>query len=99
MCVQAALKKTTWLVGWLIFCRVFELPSPRNALKRDKQIAEKSVLIFSPDFFAKTFRADFCETLCFIAFELPSLRNTRKRDKTKKSEEALTSPGFDMDFL
>jgi hypothetical protein len=28
------------------FCRVFELPSPRNAQKRDKKIEKKSVLIF-----------------------------------------------------
>jgi hypothetical protein len=65
----------TWLVGSSeakkvpglvkkseIFCRVFELPSPRNAQKRDKQNREKtgfflSIVLknFSKRFFWKTF--------------------------------------------
>jgi hypothetical protein len=45
------------------FYRVFELPSPRNAQKRDKNKIEKqSVWFFFVDFFVKivkTFRHDF----------------------------------------
>jgi hypothetical protein len=81
-----------------IFNRVFELPSPRNAQKRDKKTF---------DFFVKTFRHNvFCKTF-YSVFELPSLQNTRKRDKTKKVKEKLTlkllsislEKVFDMDFL
>jgi hypothetical protein len=43
-----------------IFYRVFELPSPRNAQKRDKkQIEKKTVWDFLVDFLVKTFRHDF----------------------------------------
>jgi hypothetical protein len=41
------------------FNRVFELPSPRNAPKRDKTIEEKIGFGFLVDFFVKTFRHDF----------------------------------------
>jgi hypothetical protein len=62
------------VVGWFlggrkstrvdhIFCeilnRVFDLPSPRNAQKRDKQNVEKTGFGFFVDFFVKTFRHDF----------------------------------------
>jgi hypothetical protein len=50
-----------------IFCGVFELPSPRNAQKRDKQNREKVVLGFLVDFFVKTFRHDFLQKI-FIVF-------------------------------
>jgi hypothetical protein len=93
----------------MFFYRVFELPSSRNAQKRDKkQIREKVGFGFLVEFFVKTFRHDFfCKTVFGSVFELPSLRNTRKRDKTKKVEEKLTSKFFveilgkvfDMDFL
>jgi hypothetical protein len=69
------------------FNRVFELPSSRNAQKRDKKNREKVGFGFLVDFFVKTFRHDF---FCGV-FELPSLKNTRKRDKTKKVKEKLTS--------
>jgi hypothetical protein len=42
-------------------CRVFELPSPRNAQKRDKKNREKIGFGFLVEFFVKTFRHDvFC---------------------------------------
>jgi hypothetical protein len=92
------------------FCRVFELPSPGNVQKRDKQNrGGKSVWDFFVDFFVKTFRHDFFVKRVRSVFELPSRRNTRKRDKKKDVEEKLTSKYlifvnflgkvFDMDFL
>jgi hypothetical protein len=64
------IKKATYLPTYLffkkpqktrpIFYRVFELPSPRNAQKRDKNYFEKkSVLDFWSKIFVKTFRHDF----------------------------------------
>jgi hypothetical protein len=59
--------------GWSFFFvrffyRVFELPSPRNAQKRDKRNREKMGFGFFVDFFAKTFRHDFfCKTF-FVVF-------------------------------
>jgi hypothetical protein len=41
------------------FYRVFELPSPRNAQKRDKQIEKQIDFGFFVDVFVKTFRHDF----------------------------------------
>jgi hypothetical protein len=51
------------------FYRVFELPSSRNAQKRDKRKFEKkSVLDFLSNFLLKTFRHDFlCKTF-FVVF-------------------------------
>jgi hypothetical protein len=39
--------------------RVFDLPSPRNAHKRDKQIREKYGFVFFGRFLVKTFRHGF----------------------------------------
>jgi hypothetical protein len=54
-------KKVPGLVRFLckIVYRVFELPSPRNAQKRDKRKLRKSVLDFLSISFVKTFRHDF----------------------------------------
>jgi hypothetical protein len=93
-----------------IFYRVFELPSSRNALKRDKKKSRKSRFWIFGRIFCKFFSTRFVLQNVFCSvFELPSLRNTRKRDKTKKVEEKLTSiffliveilgKVFDMDFL
>jgi hypothetical protein len=53
-------KKVPGLVRFFsgIFCRVFDLPSPRNAQARDNKIEKKSVWDFFVDFFVKTFRHD-----------------------------------------
>jgi hypothetical protein len=94
-------------VGQIYFCdmcyRVFELPSPRNAQKRDKTKPRKNQFWIFGRIFVKTFRHD---VFCF-AFELSSLRNTRKRDKTKENRGKLTSKCllvfvgkvFDIDFV
>jgi hypothetical protein len=58
------------------FYRVSELPSPRNAQKRNKQIGKKIGFRFPPDFFVKTFRHDVFAKGFSSAFELPSLRST-----------------------
>jgi hypothetical protein len=42
-----------------IFYRVFELPLPRNAQKRDKKNREKVGFGVLVEFFVKTFRHDF----------------------------------------
>jgi hypothetical protein len=52
----------------IFFYRVFELPSPRNAQKRDKKIREKISFGLLVEFFVKTFRDDFfCKTF-FVVF-------------------------------
>jgi hypothetical protein len=90
--------------------RVFELPSSRNAQKRDKQNSRKSRFWIFGRIFCKNFSTRFfLQNVFGSVFELPSLRNTRKRDKTKKVEEKLTSnflskfwkkfSTFGMDFL
>jgi hypothetical protein len=90
-----------------MFGGVFELPSPRNAQKRDKQNREKIGFGFLVECLVKKIRHDFfCTTLCSV-FEVPSLRNTGDRDKTKKVQGELTSKilsvflggVFDMEFL
>jgi hypothetical protein len=49
------------------FCRVFELPSPRNAQKYDQKNREKIGFGFLVDFFVKTFRHDFfCKTFSVV---------------------------------
>jgi hypothetical protein len=91
----------------IFFYRVFELPSPRNAQKRDKTNREKIGFGFLVELFCKNFSTRFFFAQRFFSvFKLPSLRNTRKRDK-KKVEEKLTSKilsiflgkDFDMGFL
>jgi hypothetical protein len=53
----------------MFFYRVFELPSPRNAQKRDKKNQEKLGFGFLVDFFVKTFRHDvFCKTYFCVFF-------------------------------
>jgi hypothetical protein len=71
-------QKSTRLVRYFsrYFYRVFELPSPRNAQKRDKQIEKKSVLDFLVDFFVKLFDTIFLQNIFCNVFELSSLRNT-----------------------
>jgi hypothetical protein len=68
-------KKVPGLVRFFceIFYRVFELPSPRNAKKREKKkIEKKSVL----DFFCREkIGFGFFVVFCGV-FELPSLSNT-----------------------
>jgi hypothetical protein len=92
----------------IFFYRVFELPSSRNAQKRDKKKSRKSRFwIFGRIFFTNFSTRFFLQSVFCSVFELSSLRNTRKRDKTKKVEEKLTSKFlvknlekvFDMDFL
>jgi hypothetical protein len=94
----------------IFFYRVFELPSPRNAQKRNKRNREKIGFGFLVELFivCKNLSTPcFLQNVLFGVFELPSLRNTRKRDKTNKTEEKLTSKFwwifggkvFDMDFL
>jgi hypothetical protein len=78
----------------IFFYRVFELPSPRNAQKRDNKIEKSGFWIFGR-IFCKSFWTRFVLQNVFCSvFELPSLRNTRKRDETKKVEEQLTSICF-----
>jgi hypothetical protein len=51
------------------FYRFFELPSPRNAQKRDKKKIEKKIGFgFFVDFFVKTFRHDFFCKKFFVVF-------------------------------
>jgi hypothetical protein len=50
------------------FNRVFELPSPRNAHKRDKKKLRKIGFGFFVDFFVKTFRHDFFCKPFFVVF-------------------------------
>jgi hypothetical protein len=92
----------------ILFYRVFKLPSPRNAQKRDKKKSRKNRFWVFGRFFCKNFSTRcFLQKVLFSVFEVPSLRNTRKRDKTKKLEGKLTSKFrsiclgkvFDMDFL
>jgi hypothetical protein len=59
--------------GWvrffsIFFYRVFKLPSPGNAQKRDKQIEEKIGFGFLVDFFVNTFRHVFffCKTFLVV---------------------------------
>jgi hypothetical protein len=76
----------------IFFYRVFELPSSRNAQKRDKNKSRKSRFGIFGRFVCKNFSTRFfCKLFFCSVFELPSLKNTRKRDKTKKVEENLTS--------
>jgi hypothetical protein len=49
------------------FNHIFELPSPRNAQKRDINKSRKSRSGIFVDFFVKTFRHDFCKTF-FVVF-------------------------------
>jgi hypothetical protein len=87
-----------------IFYRVFELPSPSNAQKRDKRNRETIGFGFLVDVFFDTM---FFSKHFFSVFEIPSLRNTRKRDTTKNVEKTLTSiflsiclgKVFDIDFF
>jgi hypothetical protein len=73
----------------IFFIRFFELPSPKNARKRDKKKSRKKKSIFWIRIFGRIFCKNF-STRCFFqnvyfgVFELPSLRNTRRCDKTKE---------------
>jgi hypothetical protein len=73
------------------FPRVFELPSPRNAQKRDKTNRESRKKngfgFFSSSFLQKLFDTICLQNVFCSVFEIPSLRNTRERDKTKKSRK------------
>jgi hypothetical protein len=70
-------KSVTPVVGWwvrgqkrtrIFFYRVFELPSPRNAQKRDKQNREKNRFWTSGRIFCKSFSTIFfCKTF-FVVF-------------------------------
>jgi hypothetical protein len=76
-----------------MFCRVFELPSPRSAQKRDKNKSrKKSVLDFLSIYFKNVFDMDFlqkwlCGLWCFCTLGLEiaepplprKLRNAQKR--------------------
>jgi hypothetical protein len=75
-----------------IFYRVFELPLPRNARKRDKKNREKVGFGLLVEFFVKAFRHDFCCKTFFVVF-LNSHRwkTPENAIKQKKVEEKLTS--------
>jgi hypothetical protein len=61
-----------------IFYRVSELPSPRNAQKREIKIEKKIGFGLFVDLFCKSVSTRFFyKTFFCSAFELPSLRNTR----------------------
>jgi hypothetical protein len=55
------------------FYRVFELPSPKNALKRDKRNGEKIGFVFFVVFFENLFDTIFWQNVFCCVFELPSL--------------------------
>jgi hypothetical protein len=75
-----------------VFCSVFELPSLRNTLKRNKtkKVEEKLTSKFLSIFLEKVFDMDFLQKYLFGVFELPLPRNaqkcTIKKVKEKKSD-------------
>jgi hypothetical protein len=74
------------------FNRVFELPSPRNAQKRDLKNREKNRFWIFGRMFCKSFSTRcFLQNVVLCVFEFLSLQITRKRDKTKEVEQKLAS--------
>jgi hypothetical protein len=73
-----------------IFYRVFELPLPRNAQKRDKkEIREKVGFGLLVEFFVKPFDTDFLPKYLYGVFELPLPRNAQKRTKKKAKKKKV----------
>jgi hypothetical protein len=78
----------------IFFYGVSELPSPRNAQKREKT-KQRNTIGFD---FLIFFDTIFLQNVFCGVFELSSLRNTRKRDKTKKNRGKTAIENF-VDFL
>jgi hypothetical protein len=82
---------------FVTFYRVFELPSPRNAQKRDKQNRERIGFGFLVEFFVKTFRHDFfCKT--FFVVLLNSHRRETPETTTKQKSRGKTDNEIFVDF-
>jgi hypothetical protein len=83
-----------------IFYRVFELPSPRNAQKRDKRKSKRNRFfwIFGRIFCVFSTRC-FLQNVFFCIFELPSLRNPTPENAIKQKCRGKTNTEIFVDFF
>jgi hypothetical protein len=87
--VQSTKKDQGQKKNFDIFYRVFELPSSRNAQKRDKrQIREKVGFGFLVEFFVKNNRHDlFCKTFFVVFLNSHRSKTPENAIKQKKSRK------------
>jgi hypothetical protein len=77
------------------FLRVLELPSPRNAQKRDKKKPRKNRFGIFDDFFVKTCRHDLKKKATFFVVFL----NSHRRETTEKAIKQKSQGETDIEIL